>query len=333
MSSLDFVECSESEWTTLATAYPEANFLQSWQWGEANRLEGHTVFRHKFMRSDAVVGVVQSIVKNARRGRYLEVPGGPLTDWNDTDTVREILSNIVQLAKDQACVFVRIRPQLDHTDLSKLGWKTAPMHLHAEHTSMIDLAPSSEELLVAMRQQTRYEVRRVEKRGITIRHTASAEAVERFIELQKETAKRHGFVPSSPKLLRSYHAAFGDALRIYESYSGATLLTMALVLFWGNEVDYFEAASTPLARKEPGSYGVIWQIIKDAKARGFTRLNLWGIAPTDDPHHRYAGVTTFKRGFGGKDTTYLPAHDYVINKPLYLKNWLIETMRKKRRKL
>ena len=127
--------------------------------------------------------------------------------------------------------------------------------------------------------------------------------------------------------------AFGDKARIYRAEKDGVLLNLALVLFFGEEADYFEAASTPDSRQYPGAYAVQWQAIRDARDMGKTRYNFWGIAASDDPAHRYAGVTTFKRGFGGQDVSYVPAYDLVIDNLRYSKNWLIETMRKKRRKL
>ncbi len=42
------------------------------------------------------------------------------------------------------------------------------MHLHAEHTVILDLSKSEDELLKDMRRQTRYEVRRSIKLGLEV---------------------------------------------------------------------------------------------------------------------------------------------------------------------
>ena len=97
--------------------------------------------------------------------------------------------------------------------------------------------------------------------------------------------------------------------------------------------DYYEAASTDLNRKMPGAYALLWQVMKDLKAEGYERFNLWGIAPAGQPNHRYAGVTTFKTGFGGEVVEYVPAHDLVISKVRYMADFAFETLRKKRRHL
>ena len=106
-----------------------------------------------------------------------------------------------------------------------------------------------------------------------------------------------------------------------------------LILVCGREAEYFEAASTDLNRKHPGSTAILWRAMRDLKAMGLERFNLWGIAPEGQPEHRYAGVTTFKKGFGGEVVAYLPAQDLVLSKVRYLPDLIIERARKKRRHL
>lgn len=316
----------------------EANFLQSWQWGAAHEALGDTVVRNGITEDGKVVAVWTGIVKDARRGRYLEVPGGPVMDWADEELASEVMARLKETSKKHACVFVRLRPQVAESAgmlarCSEMKLHRAPFHLHAEHTNILDITPSEDELLASMRRQTRYEVRRVEKRGVTVTASAPGAAeIDEFYDLQADTARRHHFVQSPRNFFHALAAAFGEQLQLYRAEKDGTLLNLALVIHSGEEADYYEAASTLEARKEPGAYGVVWQAIREAKQRGQKRFNFWGIAYTDDPHHRYAGVTTFKRGFGGEDVSFVPAHDIVL-KPTYAKTWLIETIRKKRRKL
>ena len=64
--------------------------------------------------------------------------------------------------------------------LTSLGLKKSPMHLAAEHTVILDLTKSEDELLANMRRQTRYEVRRIAKENITVETTRSKEAFDEF---------------------------------------------------------------------------------------------------------------------------------------------------------
>lgn len=333
-------------WPKVQKNHPEANFLQSLEWRKMNELVGHKVIIEHF----ADEAWCLMIVKNAKRGRYLEIPGGPLLDWEDDALVKRMFMLIRKTAAQEKCVFVRIRPQLPkgkRSLLEGLGLRDAPMHLHAEHTVMLDLTKSEDDLLAGMRRQTRYEVRRSEKLGIKVTKSNDKKTFEDFRTIQAETALRQNFVPPDLKTLLAEREAFGDQAQIYRAeVTKKTLedgknpeakvgdpIAYGLILVSGKEADYFEAASTDLNRKLPGAYALQWQVIKDLKKQGIERYNLWGVAPSGQKQHRYAGVTTFKTGFGGEMTEFVPAQDLVIKPVRYGIDWLIETIRKKRRHL
>lgn len=322
-------------WKKVQQTHPEANFLQSPSWGDMNELVGHRVLIEQFDPA----GWCLMIVKSAKRGRYLEVPGGPLIDWNDAELVERVFTQLRSIAKREKCVFIRLRPQLKKTPenlqrLTQQGAQLAPMHLHAEHTVMIDLEKSEDKLLAAMRRQTRYEVRRADKLGLTVGWGNSAELYREFHAVQTATAARQHFVPPDLKTLLAERQAFGQSARLYVARDAAGAeVAYGLILIDGAEAEYFEAASTDLNRKLPGSYALLWRAMRDLKALGVQRFNLWGIAPPGEKNHRYSGVTTFKTGFGGEVVEFVPAHDIVIHRVRYLLNLLVEKIRKKKRHL
>lgn len=325
---------AEHSWTQVGQAHPEANFLQSPAWGRMNELVGHKVIL--WQTPDVWC---QMIVKAAKRGRYLEIPGGPLLDWKDQAQVAAVFAKIREIAKQERCVFVRLRPQLRRSDanlqlLAACGARVAPMHLHAEHTVILDLKKSSDELLAAMRRQTRYEVRRAGKLGLQVTWGNDEKLFREFQQVQAETALRQHFVPPDLKTLLAERTAFGGHARIYVARTEAgEPVAYGLILLDGVEAAYFEAASTGLNHKLPGSYALLWQVMQDLKETPCERFNLWGIAPPGQKQHRYAGVTTFKTGFGGEVVEFVPAHDIVIQRGRYLLDLLVENVRRKRRKL
>ena len=323
------------DWNKIVEKYPEANFLQSPAYGKMNELLGAKVIMEDFGNNQCAL----MIVRDAKRGRYLEIPCGPLLDWKNKTSVKKAFEKIKEIAKREKCIFVRIRPQLLATAenlklLEELELKKSPMHLAAEHTVIIDLNKKEDELLANMRRQTRYEVRRAEKQGIKVTKDNSEEIFKKFHQVQSETAKRQGFIPPNLKTLLAEKEAFGDNIQIYvaETKDGEKI-AYGMMICSGKEADYYEAASTELNRKLPGAYALLWQAMRDFKAASYERFNLWGIAPAGQPNHRYAGVTTFKTGFGGEVGEFVPAHDLIISKVGYLKDYLVETVRKKKRHL
>ena len=206
-----------------------------------------------------------------------------------------------------------------------------------------------------MRRQTRYEVRRAEKLKLGVKSGNSKALFEEFHKVQLETAKRQNFIPPNLDELKAYHDIFKEHATIYyvetttnltadgkkilegkpegDYLPASTKLNYGLFLDYGGEVEYFEAASTKYGHLAPGAYAMLWQAIKDYQSKKLSRFNLWGIAPPSQPNHRYAKVTTFKTGFGGKQIEYIPAQDIVINPLRYRITKIIEELRKKIRHL
>ena len=335
-----------TDWEKKLFTHEEGNFLQSEQWAKVAKLTGD----NPIMAVIKDNSICSMLIRNAKRGRYIEIPGGPLIDWNDKTEIKLTIEKIKEIAKSHHCVFVRLRPQLEKNEknmriLKSIGAKPAKMHLAAEHTIILDLEKSEETLLKEMRRQTRYEIRRAEKLGIKVEKSNSIEIFKEFYKVQSETAKRQNFIPPNLKTLMAERESFGDKIHIYvaktgehtelkgKTYDPNQPIAYGLVLSNGVEAEYFEAASTELNHDLPGAYALQMAIIRDLKKQGLKHYNLWGIAPPNSPNHRYAKVTTFKKGFGGKVVEYVPAHDIVLNRFKYLPNYIIETIRKKRRNL
>lgn len=322
----------------VAKNHPEANFLQSSKWGKVYELSGQKVYYLGFFDQEKQVGSCVIIVQPARRGRYLEIPGGPLIDWNNKALVKNAFAAIKDLADKEDCVFARMRPNIPDTSQNRRIFEQnklvlSPMHLHAEHTIMLDLQKTEDDLMSDMRRQTRYEVRRAKKLGITVSSSSEKAAFEDFYETQLLTAKRQNFIPSSKEFILAQHQAFGKEAKIYRAELSGKTLALGLILLHQPEAIYHEAASTEAGRSLPGAYALQWNVICDAKKAGLKRYNLFGIAPPNAINHRYSGVTTFKKGFGGREVDYLPAHDLIVNPTKYQITKIIETIRKKKRNL
>ena len=357
----------KKEWEGFLSKHPEANFLQSWYWGEFYSNLGNKIQRtgfyiqesHTYSSSDPsadgesrslssrlartiikhvaprLVGVMLSVVENAKRARYLIVPGGPIIDWKNTELVNAFVLEIKKIAIANDCVFARVRPQLESSQVAKNifkqnGFINAPMHLHAQLTSQLDITQAEETLLSQMRKTTRYEIRKAISQGIKITSSKDPIAIKKFYELQIETAKRQKFVPFSYEFLNVQFKTLsrGNHALLYEAWLGKSLLAQAIIIFYNREAVYHYGASTDEGRKYPGAYLIQWKAILEAKKQGMTRYNFWGVSLIDKPNHRFYGLSLFKRGFGGQDVEYLKAQDIVINYPRYIINYVVERIRK-----
>ncbi|HLD26494.1 MAG TPA: peptidoglycan bridge formation glycyltransferase FemA/FemB family protein, partial [Patescibacteria group bacterium] len=208
------------------------------------------------------------------------------------------------------------------------------MHLHAEHTLQLDITSSEKELLSHMRKSTRYEIKKAIKQGVRITTSREEKLVEELYSAQIFTAKHQRFTPFSYEYLSKQFSAFSEENHalIYKAEINKIPLAYAFIIFYGKEAVYHYGATTQEGKKYGGAYLIQWRAIQEAQSRGMKWYNFWGVSP-DIPSHRFYNLSVFKRGFGGKEIEYLPAHDYVIHYPSYAVNYAIEFIRKKLRNL
>jgi len=326
-------------WKDFVLSQNPKSFLQSWNWGETSKFVGDKVFRLGFFSGKKLVGVCLLIKQQAKRGPHLLLPGGPILDWGNKELVDFFIQEIRKIGEKEGAWFIRVRPELfdtkENTKLFKhLGFISSPMHLHAENTWILNIEKSDEETLAGMRKNTRYEVRKGLKAGLTFQELTNFDDVKILTKLQNETVKRHRFVGFSEKLFKAQLATFGNdnQAKLYFCKKGKEVLVAAIIIFYGDYAYYHHSASSEKARKLPASYFLQWKIIQEAKRKGCKFYNFWGIAPEGNKKHRFSGVTTFKKGFGGERVDWLHAHDLPIL-PLYFATYVFEMGRKFLRRL
>lgn len=330
---------SKLVWEKFLSTQKPQTFLQSWNWGEVNRLDGSKIFRLGFWKGGKLVGVALLIEEKARRGPHILVPAGPIIDWNDKKVVKLFIKSIKEIAMKERCWFVRVRPEIVDNEknikmFKKLGFTSAPMHLHAENTWILDISKTPDELLSAMRKTTRYLIKKGEKSDLKLEISEDPKLASVLFDLQMETAKRHNFVGFPEKLFENEIRIFSgdDQAKVFLCKKGDEVLAIAIIIFYKDTAYYHFSASVSGHSEIPFSYFLQWEVIKEAKRRGMKYYNFWGIAPNDNPKHRFAGVTLFKTGFGGERIDWLHAHDLPIS-PLYLLTYIFESLRKTFRRL
>ena len=209
------------------------------------------------------------------------------------------------------------------------------MYLSVEHAGVLDLHKSEEEILKGMRQRLRRALRKAEKNNITVETSTNPEDIAEFYKIQLQTAGRHQFVAFSEDFLKKQFAAFaetGNAV-LYTARHEGEILAQNFMIFYGNEASYHYGVSTELGTKLSGAPLLHMQAMRDARERGIGRYNFWGIVEEDDVKHRFYGVSVFKRGFGVDELKYVPTQDLVLKPGLYRLTKLVESLRRKVRKV
>lgn len=323
-------------WENFVLAYPEKTFLYSWQWGEFNRAMGERIWRLGIYENDIVCGVALVIKIVAKRGTFLFFPHGPLIDWNHQAHFLLLLEYIKKLAHQEKAHFIRVSPLLargalvvTRAPLAAFGFRPAPIHMHAETTWTLDLAPTEEELLAGMRKTTRNLIRRAEREHVIVEIGESQSLVDIFYDLHSQTVERQHFVPFSKKYIVEEVKAFApNNIIIAIAKVDETPIAGAIVPLDNTSGYYHHGAS--VASKIPAAYLLQWRIIQELKKRGLRYYNFWGIALTDDPKHPWHGLSLFKQGFGGYRTDYMHAQDLPLSWRYWV-NYGVESLRRWKR--
>lgn len=331
-------ECqSKEEWDDFITSFKQANFLQSWDFYEFYKNIKHQVVRRVIKSNGKIVAAYAGEVEPAKRGRHLAIAGGPILDWTNDILIGTVFKDMISVAKKMQCIFVRVRPQIENTLESakifqKYHFKRAPMYLSVEFAGVLDLTKTEDEILAGMRQRSRRALRKAEKNQIKIETTTDPAAIKEFYQIELQTAKRHDFYAFSENFLTKQFEAFAKNQEavLYIAKKDGKILAENFMIFYGSEASYHYGVSSELGTKCSGAPLLHMQAMRDARQRGITRYNFWGIVDENDTKHRFYGVSVFKRGFGVEELKYLPAHDLILNKvEYYLKTYPIETIRRK----
>lgn len=331
-------ECqSKEEWDDFITSFKQANFLQSWDFYEFYKNIKHQVVRRVIKSNGKIVAAYAGEVEPAKRGRHLAIAGGPILDWTNDILIGTVFKDMISVAKKMQCIFVRVRPQIENTLESakifqKYHFKRAPMYLSVEFAGVLDLTKTEDEILAGMRQRSRRALRKAEKNQIKIETTTDPAAIKEFYQIELQTAKRHDFYAFSENFLTKQFEAFAKNQEavLYIAKKDGKILAENFMIFYGSEASYHYGVSSELGTKYSGAPLLHMQAMRDARQRGITRYNFWGIVDENDTKHRFYGVSVFKRGFGVEELKYLPAHDLILNKvEYYLKTYPIETIRRK----
>ena len=328
---------NQKKWDKFVTSHDEANFLQSWAWGDFHESRGKTVIRRVAIEDDSkILGVYVGQVETARRGTYMAIAGGPILDWSNKKLVKAIFEDMKEQGKINHCVFVRVRPQITEGEKNRklfanLGLKSAPMYLSVEFAGVLDLNKSEEEILAGAAQGLRRKIRKANKTGITVEVSTDPKDIKKFYEIQLETAARHKFVEFSEDFLQKQFEAFAkyDEVKLYTAKLDGEILAQNFMIFYGNEASYHYGVSSELGTKYSGAPLLHMQAMRDARERGIKRYNFWGIVGENETKHRFYGVSCFKRSFGVDELKYTPAHDLILDRKKYFLTKTIESVRKK----
>lgn len=240
------------------------------------------------------------------------------------------LDQIKKIASDEKTVFYRMESceeSGNDIDPIKSGYIKAFEEMQPEHTLIIDLTMSEDDILTQMKQKGRYNIKIAEKNDLKF----GQGTVEDFFKLYEQMAKRQKITYRN----KSYFQTLVDILapkeyvQIFSTKAvDGTVLASAIIVFYKDACTYLFGGSCDEQREKMAPYKLHWEVMLEAKRRGCKYYDMFGIAPNDDEKHPWAGVTRFKKQFGGAELASLGSWDLILSSAKYKMFKLAEKIRR-----
>lgn len=390
---MQLIELKDLKYQAEIKRFVGAEFLQSREWYELLHREGEKteiwaledgggiagnemvedritegrIGDSKIARGEIIASVLIIKKKLFANFFYYYVPRGPL---GNKKIVLQLLKELK--IKKRGTIFFRIEPVADiFTVKNEFNFKKT-IDLQPQKTLCLDLSLSEAELLQAMHQKTRYNIRLAEKKGVSVKVAAGVKLSEtikslessksldtsnspdssksletfkwsdspdflEFWRLMKLTSERDGFRLHSRRHYENLLTA-NENIKLYLARFEGRVIAAGLFSFFGNTVTYLHGASFNKARRVMAPYLLQWTVIKEAKKQNKELIrNGKALYKYYDfygiDEQKWPGVTRFKLGFGGFIKEYPGTYDLILRPGIYNFYLFLRLIRKVVRKI
>lgn len=319
-------ESLKADWEQLIAKRTESGFMQTFFWSEFKRQTGWETFKIGVFEEEKLIAGAVVMKFYYGNTSFLYIPEGPVLDYSNSSSkkyfsslIKEI-KKIVELEKEFKTTHLRVEPRINFIPDYFKNFKKAPYDMEPKQTLMIDLTQPEDKILALMKPKGRYNISVAQKFGVKVKFYKDISVLKTFLDIYHQTKERNKFKGKeddffekiTPLLINDKKGKF------YIAYSEGRPLAAALVIFFGNRASYFFGGSLDTDREKMATYLLHWEIIKDAKANGYSLYDLWGIAEDEnDTKNSWYGFTKFKRQFGGERYNFIGTYDLVYDENLY----------------
>lgn len=289
------------------------HFLQSEAWEKFQQTLGNTTIR----QGDDGWSYL-AVVECGGRLTRLYCPYGPTI--LSLTALDEALASLKAEAVKHGAAFVRIQPTgsiLSATEAKARNMR-AITYSQPAATRIIDLSPSLEELVAGISQSKRSVVRNYRTKGMTYRTSKDPQDIELLLPLLHDIAERNRISVHSDDYLRK------QALALLPEHGSLHFIDLGghaisgAFLFEDERTAYYAHAGTAAKHyKLQANTALVGELLAYAKNAGKEQFDLYGVAPTDDPNHPWAGLSSFKESFGGEIVRYNSTYDIPLKKLPY----------------
>lgn len=332
-----------SEWDQLLLQFPDAHILQTSQWAEAKRQNGWTPMYYREGTNQLAPEGLALILRRqiafaGLKFSVLYAPKGPVVDWDDLSSVSRMLDALQDICRQEKAILIKIDPDVLlgtglpgtqdeipaqmglalQRELKQRGWQYSRDQIQFRNSVLLDLRKSEDDLLAAMKQKTRYNIRLAARKGVLVRQ-GEVTKLPMLYKMYAETAVRDGFVIRHQDYYLNTWREFIDAkmAKILIAEIEDKPIAALILFHFNGTARYMYGMSTENSRDLMPNYLLQWEAMRMAKDLGCHTYDMWGAPEVFDESDSMWGVYRFKEGFNGIVTRTLGAWDYTTRPWLY----------------
>lgn len=323
------VQLADNGWDGFLESTRQGQFQQTSLWARAKVAEGWQPIRVVMTRDGKVIGGYQVMAKGTRFGSIGYISKGPVLDLDRQDLAGFMLDTLIATAKTHHLRAVIVQPP-DEDGCQQALLRGPPFFPNCltqviDATLVVDLSAGMEKIREGMRRTTILELKRAQKRGVTIREGAEQD-LEAFFRMMVATCDRQQTRPSpgSVEILREIWKTFHAEQRIRLSLAECEgeAVAGAICLTFGNRVTFWKKGWSGAYRERHPNQLVMFDAIEWSQQRGYKRFDclamsrdtaetlLRGEPPTEEQKKRR---DFFLLGYGGAPVLLPEARVYFSN--------------------
>lgn len=270
-------------------------------------------------------------------------PRGPILAKRETQILDKLVEEFNELRKKYNIFCIRFDPnwkkeEIDKKDYNKYVFRdkvSTKKIFQPKFNMVLSLKNYTEqELFDSFSQTTRRNIRIALKNNCEVVKMTNLEGLEEFYKIHEVTGERDKFIIRSKQYFEKMYEIFTKekCLEIWLVKHENDILGATITLGYGNTMWYYAGASSNVKRDLRPNHLIQWEMIKDAKQKGYDYYNFGGIYSTDP---EIEPLYIFKSGFCKKDgvTEYIGEIDYVCNRLKYYLYLLLEDVNLLRKKI
>jgi len=303
-------EINRDHWQKLWKMVTFPNLFQSWEYGEAKKVQNWTPIRLVISNANSDnIGLVQVLIKRFPfKSGVIRINRGPvfftdiISKGIDKVDLKGIWVSIRQYFEKERLWLMFVAPEIPFSDQSLLAMKKASFfRLNRKvpfGSSRINLVKEEKEILQSLSKKWRYSLKQAQKKEVKVVELTDLYEKEKCLlvyEKFQQTKKFTGVPHSLIKSLILQSNKFMD-VKFFCSFEldSNKMNGFVIFVFMQNVSIYLAGWSNESGRTNMVNYLLLWHALSESKDKAISWLDLGGISDNTPK-----GIAHFKKGLQG----------------------------------